>query len=131
MRYSADIAFGADYGVASNKKIVTIGYMYNQMLEYDPSNEEMYLKMKCLNNSVDYENFFLHFNEDTEFKITDLTMSSWTSLNGVPWVFGYTNGPTHAGFSVWYSAPWKLQPWQCTCQLNQNMCNFIVYTFNM
>lgn len=80
--------------------------MYNQMLNYDPTVQEMWMKLYTLNESfssgrnVNYEDFFLHFTEDTEFKVTDLSLSSYTSLNGVPWVFGYTNGPTHAGFSV-------------------------------
>lgn len=96
----ADLAFGGDYGVAYNKQIVATGYMYNQMLNYDPTKTEMDFKIRSLNESVNYEDFFLHFTEDTEFRISDTSLGSWTSLYGHPWVFGWTNGPTHAGFSV-------------------------------
>jgi hypothetical protein len=77
------------------------GYMYNQMLEYDPSTQEMKLKLRALNESVNYENFFLHFTEDTEFIVSDLTLSSSTSLNGVPWLMGWTSSADHAGFVLY------------------------------
>lgn len=110
-----DLAFGADYGIQNNKRIVVTGYMYNQMLEYDPTSLEMALKQRALNSSgeVDYEDFMLHFKVDTEFVVpsSNIYLSSWTSLRGVPWIFGWTNSPDHAGFSVYYSAPWKILPW--------------------
>ena len=110
----ADFAFGGDYGVVDNKKLIVTGYMYNQMLNFDPAAQEMWMRLLSLNEThesailgkrreINYEDFFLHFSEDTEFPVADLTLSSYTSLNGVPWVFGYTNGPTHAGFSVYVS----------------------------
>ena len=95
----ADIAFGGDYGPVLNNDLIVTGYMYNQMLEYDPSSTEIHLKARAINESKSYENFFLHFIEDTEFIVTDVTLSSRTSLRGVPWVFGYTVSPDHAGCS--------------------------------
>ena len=115
---NADIAFGADYGIQNNKHIVATGYMYNQMLEYDPNDLEMSLKLRTLNSStaVNYEDFFLHFKEDTEFLVPlgNVYYSSWTSLRGVPWVFGWTVSPDHAGFSVYWGTPWNVYPWQYT-----------------
>eukprot|EP01035_Chromulina_nebulosa_P029121 gene29121-38563_t len=96
---NADLAFGADYGVANNKRIVVTGYMYNQMLSYDPSAQEMSMKLRTLNSStaINYEDFFLHFKEDTEFivPLSNVYLSSWTSLRGVPWIFGWTFSPDH------------------------------------
>ena len=113
---NADLAFGADYGVANNKRLVVTGYMYNQMLSYDPTDLEMSLKMRALNstNGVNYEDFFLHFKDDTEFIVPlgNVYLSSLTSLRGVPWIFGWTASPDHAGYSVYWSAPWKIYPWQ-------------------
>lgn len=98
----ADIAFGADFGVQDNKKLVVTGYMYNQLLNFDPTDVEQSLKIRALNSSdptnpkynaslvVDYENFFLHFSEDTEFivPINNLWMDSWSSLRGNLWILG-------------------------------------------
>ena len=112
------MAFGADYGIQNNKHIVATGYMYNQMLEYDPNDLEMSLKLRTLNSStaMNYEDFFLHFKEDTEFLVPlgNVYYSSWTSLRGVPWVFGWTVSPDHAGFSVYWGTPWNVYPWQYT-----------------
>lgn len=86
------------------------------MLNYDPSSLEMSLKLRVLNSSgsVDYENFFLHFREDTEFivALSKVYLASWTSLRGVPWVFGWTVSPSHAGFGVYTGAPWNIYPWE-------------------
>jgi hypothetical protein len=92
------------------------------MLSFDPTDLEQSLKQRALNSStsnnhseiVNYEDFFLHFREDTEFivPISDLYMASWTSLRGYLWIFGYTVDNTHAGFSVYSSTPWGIFPWR-------------------
>lgn len=120
-----DLAFGADYGIQNNKRIIVTGYMYNQMLSYDPSSLEMALKQRTLNSSgeVNYEDFMLHFKVDTEFIVpsSNVYLSSWTSLRGIPWIFGWTNSPDHAGYSVYYSAPWNM----CFIRRGSCICCFI------
>lgn len=108
----ADMSYGGDYGPIRNKRIVSIGYMYNQVLSYDPGQMEMDLRLRTLNENVDYEDFHLHFTKDTQYIVADTSKGSWTSFYGNPWTFGYTNGPNHAGFSVYVGTPWNINPWQ-------------------
>ena len=86
------------------------------MLLYDPTDLEMSLKMRTLNstNAINYEDFLLHFKEDTEYIIgsNNVNFGSLNSIGGVPWIFGWTVSSDHAGYSVYWSAPWNIYPWK-------------------
>ncbi|MGJ8671158.1 MAG: hypothetical protein ACSHXK_16865 [Oceanococcus sp.] len=107
----ADVAFGANYGASHNASIDSLGYMYNQILNFEPGAKEMALRIRADANGINYEDFFLHFNEDTELSIDDLTHSSTTPFNRRPDVVGYTVNPGHAGYWIYQSAPWDVGAW--------------------
>ncbi len=107
----ADVAYGADYGVARNAQIASIGYMYNQTLDFDPSATEMHLRQRCIAEGVDYEDFFLHFAEDTVLSVPNTTHATETALNGHPAIVGYTADPTHAGFWIYEQPPYDKAAW--------------------
>ena len=61
-----------------------------------------------------YENFTLHFDEDTVFDMDDTydpSDATATSLYGVPFVIGYTYSTTHAGIWLYQNPPWRRAAW--------------------
>ena len=60
------------------------------MLNFDPGGKEMALRHRALAEGVDYEDFLLHFSEDTEIDPPKPEHGSATSLAGRPWVVGWT-----------------------------------------
>ena len=114
---NADICYGGNLGNAATKKntINQLGYIYLQALSFDPSTLEMALKQKSLlDNRTNYEDFFMHYVGDTEYRLPvgSLHLGSLTSLYGRPWLMGYNASPDHSGFSVWQKEPYGLQPFQ-------------------
>ena len=100
-------SFGGDFGPVDNSRLgVMLGYMYAQVLNFDPHDTEMAFRRRALDSGVDYEDFFLHFSEDTEIDPPNPEHASTTSLFGLPWVVGYTATAGHAGFWLYQSPPW-------------------------
>lgn len=85
---------------------VFLGYMYAQVLDFDPDTTSMALRQRALTEGVDYEGFFLHFSEDTEIDPPNPDHASKTSLAGIPWVVGWTASAGHAGFWLYQQPPW-------------------------
>lgn len=109
----ADIAYGGNFGDAKLRDgLTSLGYMYIQALSFDPYDLEMSFKIRALDEGVDYEDFSMHYTQDTHYVLPDnsLALGSLTSLYGSPWLMGYTAGPTHSGFSVWQKPPYNLEP---------------------
>lgn len=106
-----DAAFGGSVGdYNATRSITSVGYMYNQMLEYDPGDKEMWLRLRALSQEEDYESFFLHFSVDTTFILDHPEHSTQTSLVGRPWVVGWTASDTHSGFWLYQTPPWEDVP---------------------
>jgi len=106
-----DAAFGGSIGDPNETRSITsVGYMYNQMLEYDPGDKEMWLRQRALDFEEDYESFFLHFSVDTTFVLEHPEHSTKTSLVGRPWVVGWTASETHSGFWLYQEPPWADVP---------------------
>ena len=104
----SETSFGGDFGPVDNARLgVMLGYMYAQILNFDPTDREMVLRRRALSEGVDYEDFFLHFSEDTEIDPPNPEHASSTSLFGVPWVVGYTASAGHAGFWLYQAPPWS------------------------
>lgn len=82
------------------------------MLSFEPESKEMALRKRAIAEGEDYEDFMLHFSEDTTIDLPTPTHGSDTPLAGVPWIVGYTAGPTHAGFWLYQSPPWNKAVWQ-------------------
>ena len=104
----SETSFGGDFGPVDNARLgVMLGYMYAQILSFDPTDREMALRRRALAEGVEYEDFFLHFSEDTEIDPPNPEHASSTSLFGIPWVVGYTASAGHAGFWLYQSPPWS------------------------
>lgn len=104
----SETSFGGDFGAADNERLgVMLGYMYAQVLNFDPGNTEMALRRRALSSGVDYEDFMLHFDEDTVIEPPSPEHGSTTSLGGFPWVVGYTATSGHAGFWLYQPPPWQ------------------------
>lgn len=97
---NSDIIFGDDYGLAKGNILDATGCVCSQMFTFYPTTIEMSLRLRSLNESTNYEDFFFHFAEDTALIVSSQTPQISSSFNGVPWVFGCTVSSDHCGFSV-------------------------------
>lgn len=93
----ADITFGGGFGERNAELKAAVGYMYNQMLSFNPSQREMYLRDRAEQNGLDYEDFMLHFSEDTVVNVRHAEHSIKTPFYGVPTIIGYTRNENDSG----------------------------------
>ncbi|PML47508.1 hypothetical protein BCT35_19255 [Vibrio lentus] len=101
-----DIVFGSYADKSDNERITAIGYMYNQKLELNSGWLENDLRNYAALNGVNFEDFFLHFSEDTVIAEVDKTHGENTLLNRKPMIVGYTASEDHAGFWLYQQPPW-------------------------
>ncbi|MEZ9997078.1 hypothetical protein AB4428_02040 [Vibrio lentus] len=101
-----DIVFGSYADKSDNERITAIGYMYNQKLELNSGWLEDDLRNNAALNGVNFEDFFLHFSEDTVIAEVDKTHGENTLLNRKPMIVGYTANEDHAGFWLYQQPPW-------------------------
>ncbi|MCC4782983.1 hypothetical protein CSB62_20085 [Vibrio splendidus] len=102
-----DIVFGSYADKSDNERITAIGYMYNQKLELNSGWLEDDLRNNAALNGVNFEDFFLHFSEDTVIAEVDKTHGENTLLNRKPMIVGYTASEDHAGFWLYQQPPWN------------------------
>ena len=102
------LVFGHYANPEHNKKTQTIGYMYNQKLELNGGWLENNLRNKAERFGIDYEDFFLHFAEDTLLAEVDPSHGTDTILHQKPVITGYTVNPDHAGFWLYQDPPWDV-----------------------
>ena len=95
----ADMTFGGGFDENNDEMKAVVGYMYNQILGFNPSEREMWLRKRAKENSIDYEDFLLHFSEDTIVDVRDLTHGIYTPLYGVPSITGFTRSETDLGLT--------------------------------
>ena len=81
-----DIVFGSYADKSDNERITAIGYMYNQKLELNSGWLENDLRNNAALNGVNFEDFFLHFSEDTVIAEVDKTHGENTLLNRKPMI---------------------------------------------
>ena len=103
-----DLVFGSYADKVDNKRVMTIGYMYNQKLELNSGWLENDLRNNAELHGVNFEDFFLHFSEDTVLAEVDNTHSENTLLNRKPMIVGYTASEDHAGFWLYQDPPWNV-----------------------
>ncbi|WP_050908345.1 hypothetical protein [Vibrio harveyi] len=103
---NADVVFGTYPNKADNERVKAIGYMYNQKLELNTGWVENDIRNEAELNGIDYEDYFLHFAEDTIIAEVDETHGENTLLNRKPMIVGYTASADHAGFWLYQSPPW-------------------------
>lgn len=101
-----DIVFGSYADKSDNERVTAIGYMYNQKLELNSGWLENDLRNNAALNGVNFEDFFLHFSEDTVIAEVDKTHGENTLLNRKPMIVGYTASEDHAGFWLYQQPPW-------------------------
>lgn len=104
---NADVVFGTYPNKADNERVKVIGYMYNQKLELNTGWVENDIRNEAELNGIDYEDYFLHFAEDTIIAEVDETHGENTLLNRKPMIVGYTASADHAGFWLYQSPPWN------------------------
>lgn len=104
---NSDLVFGAFGNKRDNEKVKTIGYMYNQKLELNSGELENEIRNTAEKNGIDYEDFFLHFAEDTILAELDTTHGDNTLLNRKPMIIGYTENEKHAGYALYQQPPWN------------------------
>ncbi|ENC6709723.1 hypothetical protein ABKY54_004333 [Vibrio harveyi] len=104
---NADVVFGTYPNKADNERVKAIGYMYNQKLELNTGWVENDIRNEAELNGIDYEDYFLHFAEDTIIAEVDETHGENTLLNRKPMIVGYTASADHAGFWLYQSPPWN------------------------
>ncbi|ABU73422.1 hypothetical protein [Vibrio campbellii] len=103
---NADVVFGAYENKSDNERVNAIGYMYNQKLELNSGWLENDIRNQAEINNIDYEDFFLHFSEDTIIAEIDSSHGENTLLNRKPMIVGYTASADHAGFWLYQQPPW-------------------------
>lgn len=103
---NADIVFGAYKDKSDNERVKALGYMYNQKLELNSGWLENDIRNQAELNGIDYEDFFLHFSEDTILAEVDSSHGENTLLNRKPMIVGYTASADHAGFWLYQPPPW-------------------------
>ncbi|MFA0305352.1 hypothetical protein AB4543_05610 [Vibrio splendidus] len=103
---NSDLVFGAYADKNDNESVSAIGYMYNQKLDLNSGELENEIRNAAERNGIDYEDFFLHFSEDTILAEPDTSHGSNTTLNRKPMIIGYTADEKHAGFSLYQPPPW-------------------------
>ncbi len=101
-----DIVFGSYADKSDNERITAIGYMYNQKLELNSGWLENDLRNNATLNGINFEDFFLHFSEDTVIAEVDKTHGENTLLNRKPMIVGYTASEDHAGFWLYQQPHW-------------------------
>ena len=101
-----DIVFGSYADKSDNERITAIGYMYSQKLELNSGWLEDDLRNNAALNGINFEDFFLHFSEDTVIAEVDKTHGENTLLNRKPMIVGYTASEDHAGFWLYQQPPW-------------------------
>ncbi|WP_045496040.1 hypothetical protein [Vibrio hyugaensis] len=111
---NADVVFGAYQNKSDNERVNAIGYMYNQKLELNSSWLENTIRNQADLNGIDYEDYFLHFSEDTIIAEVDKTHGENTLLNRKPMIVGYTASADHAGFSLYQQPPWDADVFERT-----------------
>ncbi|EKO3822779.1 hypothetical protein NTH40_004361 [Vibrio harveyi] len=104
---NADVVFGTYPNKADNERVKAIGYMYSQKLELNTGWVENDIRNEAELNGIDYEDYFLHFAEDTIIAEVDKTHGENTLLNRKPMIVGYTASADHAGFWLYQSPPWN------------------------
>ncbi|CAH6853170.1 conserved hypothetical protein [Vibrio chagasii] len=103
---NSDLMFGANAEPSLNTKVQAVGYMYNQKLELNSGPFENEIRDIAERYGIDYEDFFLHFSEDTTLAEPDPTHGENTLLNRKPMLVGYTADEMHAGFALYQPTPW-------------------------
>ncbi|MCS7201057.1 MAG: hypothetical protein NZ822_02845, partial [Patescibacteria group bacterium] len=77
-----DLFIGADYGKEENEKRLVLGYCYPHLMLQTALGAIDYLKRWAIRNNVNYEDFNLHFREDTI--INSSNIKSWINFwNGL------------------------------------------------
>jgi hypothetical protein len=109
---NADSAFGGVYDAEARKKITSVGYMYTQKIDFSPTDIEFGLREYAKNSGEDYEDYLLHFAEDSVVLGTYAHHSKYTPFNRRPWITGWTTDEQHSGYIVWQRPPFELKPWQ-------------------
>ena len=103
---NSDIVFGAYADKADNERAMTIGYMYNQVMAMNSGWLENDLRNQAELEGLNFEDYFLHFSEDTVIAEVDKTHGEKTLLNRKPMILGYTASEDHAGFWLYQEPPW-------------------------
>ncbi|MFA0554184.1 MULTISPECIES: hypothetical protein [unclassified Vibrio] len=103
---NSDIVFGAYADKADNERATTIGYMYNQVMAMNSGWLENDLRNQAELEGLNFEDYFLHFSEDTVIAEVDKTHGEKTLLNRKPMILGYTTSEDHAGFWLYQEPPW-------------------------
>ncbi len=89
--------------------------MYIQKTDFSPNSLKFKLREHAKKVSDDFEDYFIHFSEDTIVKGRSLNHSKYTSFNRNPWIAGWSGDDTHSGFVIWQRPPYSLQPFSNNC----------------
>ncbi len=108
----ADIALGSNYDPSAANEIVNLGYMYPQKIDFSPSSVGFGLRDYAQSNNENFEDYFLHFSEDTTIQILNPQHSADTPLNRRPWLAGWTSREDHTGFIIWQRPPYDICPFK-------------------
>lgn len=104
---NSDLVFGSYPKSSDNARTKAIGYMYNQKLEINGGWLENDIRNGAELKGINYEDFFLHFAEDTIIAEVDKTHGENTVLNQKAMIVGYTASDNHAGFWLYQKPPWN------------------------
>ncbi|MCF6336785.1 MAG: hypothetical protein L3J84_02365 [Gammaproteobacteria bacterium] len=108
----ADVALGSTYDKSAADKIISLGYIYTQKIDFSPTSVGFDLREYAERVNENYEDYFLHFSEDTVVQGIYPDHSIYTPLNRRPWVAGWTAEEDHSGFLVWKLPPYEIQPFK-------------------
>ena len=108
----ADIVFGSNYDKSAADKIINLGYIYAQKIDFSPTSVGFNLREYAERVNENYEDYFLHFSEDTIVQGLYPDHSIYTPLNRRPWVAGWTADESHSGFLIWKFPPYEIQPFK-------------------
>ncbi len=108
-----DLVVGGDIGEnLQTSAPPTLGYMYNQKLDFNPTLLEMYVRQRAETMGDSYESLFLHFAEDTWLNVKRPHHGSLTPFGGFPYAVGWTVNPGHAGYQIYQRPPYDKPVWK-------------------
>ncbi|WP_394245533.1 hypothetical protein [Vibrio astriarenae] len=103
---NSDLVFGSYSERHQNEQTNAVGYMYNQKMELNNGWLENSLRNEADASGINFEDYFLHFAEDTILAEVDSTHGENTLINRKPMIVGYTTNEDHAGFLLYQQPPW-------------------------
>lgn len=110
----SDLVIGSNYdGLALQNGLPSVGYTYFHLAQFRPNVEQpnVWLRESALQQKLDPEDDFLHFNEDTTVAVDQTSAPVDTAFYGHPFVVGSVNHPSDGGKWLYQTGSYDADAW--------------------